>query len=191
MFTLLNDAPTLREMLVSTSLHRALSLLAEHPDRSYFVTEVSNLTGLSAGAASQALARLHRLGLVSRYRRGRLVLYAVNADHPVVRQQKILLTLIDLTPLLNQMKPVALEIILFGSRAEGADTADSDIDLYVITDDPDSVHEVIWGSSLAEKLRPIVVRPLEAGETRQQDPVFYEEVMRGIVLWRRPAPDES
>jgi DNA-binding transcriptional ArsR family regulator len=187
----MNGAITIREMLASTTLQQVLSLLVEHPDRGYFVTEISRLTGLSAGGASQALARLHQLGLVSREKRGRLVLYAADAHHPIVRQYRILLTLVDLTSLLDQLKPLALEITLFGSCAEGANTADSDIDLYVVADDPSTVHEVIWASPLSRKLRPVAVTPLESAETRQQDPVFYEQVMRGILLWRRPTPDES
>jgi len=191
MFTKMNRWSTIRELLVSTSLQQALGLLVEHPERSYFVTEISRLTGLSAGGASQALARLHRLGLVSRERRGRLVLYEIDAHHPLVRQYRILLTLIELNPLLDLLKPLALEIILFGSCAEGANTADSDMDLYMVADDPSTVHEVIWASPLAEKLRPVAVTPLESAQTRQQDPVFYEQVMTGIVLWRRPTTDES
>jgi len=96
-----------------------------------------------------------------------------------------------LTPLLDELKPLASEAILFGSCAEGANTAESDIDLYVITGDPDAIHHVIWRSPLAEKLRPIISTPIESSETKHQDPVFCGQLMRRIVLWRRSAPDEG
>lgn len=181
----------IRDIFVSTNLQCALGLLAEHPDESYFVKEISRLAGISYGGASEALARLHALGLVTREQRGKLVLCAANTRHPLIRYYKILLTLADLTPLLDELKPLASEVILFGSCAEGANTAQSDIDLYVITDDPHAIHDVIWRTPLAEKLRPVVTTPIESTETRQQDPVFYEQVMRGIVLWRRSTPDEG
>jgi len=181
----------MRDVFVSTNLQRALGLLAEHPDRSYFVKEISRLAGISYGGASQALAHLHALGLVTREQRGKLVLYTANTRHPLIRHYKILLTLADLTPLLDEMKPLASEVILFGSCAEGANTGESDIDLYVITDDPDAIHDVIWRSPLAEKLRPVISTPIESTEAKQQDPVFYEQVMRGLALWRRSTPDEG
>lgn len=181
----------MRSVFVSTNLQRALGFLAEHPDQSYFVKEISHLASISYGGASEALAHLHALGLVTREQRGKLVLYAANTRHPLIRHHKVLLTLADLTPLLDELKPLASEAILFGSCAEGANTAESDIDLYVITDDPDATHDLIWRSPLAEKLRPVISTPIESVETKQQDPVFYEQVMRGTVLWRRSAPDEG
>jgi len=180
-----------RDVFVSTNLQRALGLLAEHPDQSYFVKEISRLAGISYGGASEALAHLHALGLVTREQRGKLILYAANTRHPLIRYYKVLLTLADLTPLLDELKPLASEVILFGSCAEGTNVAESDIDLYVIADTPDAVHDAIWRSPLAEKLRPVISTPIESIETKQQDPVFYEQVMRGIVLWRRSTPDEG
>ena len=96
-----------------------------------------------------------------------------------------------MTPLLDELKPLTSEVILFDSCAEGANTAESDIDLYILTDDPDAIHDVIWRSPLAEKLRPVISTPIESSETRQQDPVFYEQVMGGLILWRRSTPDEG
>jgi len=188
-FTSVKGVSMLRDVFVSTSLQRALSLLAQHPDQSYFVKEISRLAGISYGGASEALAHLHALELVTREQRGRLVLYAANTRHPLIRYYKVLLTLADLTPLLDELKPLASGVILFGSCAEGANTAESDIDLYIITDNPDAIHDLIWRSPLAEKLRPVISTAIESTETKQQDPVFYEQVMSGIVLWRRSAPD--
>jgi predicted nucleotidyltransferase len=190
-FIAVKDATMMRDVFVSTNLQRALSLLAEHPDQSYFVKEISRLADISYGGASEALAHLHSLGLITREQRGKLVLYTANTRHPLIRHYKILLTLAELTPLLDELKPLASEVILFGSCAEGANTAESDIDLYIMTDDPDAVHDVIWRNPLAEKLRSVISTPIESIETRQQDPIFYEQVMRGIVLWRRSPPDES
>jgi len=126
-----------RDVFVSTNLQRALGLLAEHPDQSYFVKEVSRLAGISYRGASEALAYLHALGLIIRGQGGKLVLYAANTRHSLIRHYKVLLTLADLTSLLDELKPLASEVILFGSCAKGANTAESDIDLYIITDDPE------------------------------------------------------
>lgn len=180
----------MRDVFVCTNLQRALGFLAEHPGQTYFVKEISRLARISYGGASEAMAHLHALGFVTREQRGKLILYAADTRHPLIRYYKVLLTLAGLTPLLDELKPLASEVILFGSCAEGTDTAESDIDLYVTTDTPDAVHDVIWRNPLAEKLRPVINTPVESVETKQQDPVFYEQVMRGIVVWRRSTSDE-
>ena len=167
----------MRDVFVSTNLQRVLRLLAEHPGQTYFVKEISRLAGISYGGASEALAHLHALGLITREQRGKLVLYAANTRHPLIRQYKVLLTLADLTPLLDELKPLASEVILFGSCADGANTAESDIDLYVITDDPDAIHDVIWRNPLAEKLRPVISTPIESIETKHlTEPCFCGKV---------------
>ncbi|MGB5932373.1 MAG: nucleotidyltransferase domain-containing protein [Anaerolineae bacterium] len=181
----------IRDVFVSTNLQRALSFLAEHPEQTYFVKEISRLAGISYGGASEALAQLYALGLLTREQRGKLILYRASAQHPLIRRYKVLLTLTDLTALLDELKPLTSEVILFGSCAEGTNTAESDIDLYLTTDTPDVVRDVIWRTPLAKKLRPIISTPIGSVETKQQDPVFYEQVMRGIVLWRRSAPEEG
>jgi len=181
----------IRDVFVSTNLQRALGFLAEHPEQTYFVKEISRLAGISYGGASEALAQLYAFGLLTREQRGKLILYSASAQHPLIRRYKVLLTLADLTPLLDELKPLTSEVILFGSCAEGTNTAESDIDLYLTTDTPDAVRDVIWRTPLAKKLRPIISTPVGSVETKQQDPVFYEQVMRGIVLWRRSAPDEG
>ena len=56
----------MRDVFVSTNLQRVLRLLAEYPDQSYFVKEISRLAGISYGGASEALAHLHALGLITR-----------------------------------------------------------------------------------------------------------------------------
>jgi len=84
-FTSVKDVSVLRDVFVSTNLERALGFLAEHPDQSYFVKEISRLAGISYGGASEAVAYLHALGLVTSEQRGKLVLYAANTRHPLIR----------------------------------------------------------------------------------------------------------
>jgi predicted nucleotidyltransferase len=102
-----------------------------------------------------------------------------------------LLNLADLQLLLDKLKLIAREVILFGSRAEGTDTTESDIDLFVIAADKTAIYETVQQSTLAEKTRPVVITPIESVELKQQDPLFYEQVMRGILLWKGLSQDES
>ena len=180
-----------RDIFVSTSHQRVLSLLAERAGTPFFVREVSSLAGISYGGASEALADLATLGLIQREQRGKLTFYTADAAHPLIRYFKVLLNLTALAPLLDELKPIASEVILFGSYAEGTNTAQSDIDLFVIAEDKEAIYEAIRQSPLTEKIRPIVSDLIESIETKQRDPLFYEQVMRGITLWRSRGKDES
>jgi hypothetical protein len=85
----LKDVTMMREVFVCTNLQRALGFLAEHPGQTYFVKEISRLARISYGGASEALAHLHALGLVTRKQRGKLILYAANTRHPLIRYYKV------------------------------------------------------------------------------------------------------
>ena len=61
--------------------------------------------------------------------------YQIAEDNTAVKQYKINLTLKLISLLINKLKTKSLEIILFGSTSRGEQTADSDIDLFVLTND--------------------------------------------------------
>jgi predicted nucleotidyltransferase len=191
MFAQMRDHPLLKELFASTSHQRVLSVLAERPGVALYVREISSLAGVSAGGASEVLADLAALNLVARQQRGKLTLYTADVAAPLIRYFKILLNLADLQLLLDKLKLIAREVILFGSRAEGTDTTESDIDLFVIAADKTAIYETVQQSTLAEKTRPVVITPIESVELKQQDPLFYEQVMRGILLWKGLSQDES
>jgi predicted nucleotidyltransferase len=178
-------------IFAATNDQQVLRVLVERPNEALYVREVSSLAGISRGGASEALMRLADFGLATRQERGRLALYTADSAHPVVRYFKVLLNLVGLMPLLSSLKPMTAELILFGSRAEGVDTPQSDLDLFVIADDKDLVYETIRESDLAAHIRPVILSPLESIEMREQDPLFYDQVMRGILLWRRSGHDEN
>jgi hypothetical protein len=58
--------------------------------------------------------------------------YAADDRHPFVRQFKVLDTTARLEPLLRELRPLARRTVLFGSGAEGTNTADSDVDLFAL-----------------------------------------------------------
>jgi hypothetical protein len=63
--------------------------------------------------------------------------------HPFVRPFKVLNTVAQLEPLLQALRPLTRQITLFGSCAEGIDTADSDVDLFILTSDRSQVMKII------------------------------------------------
>ena len=88
-----------------------------------------------------------------------------------------------LQPLIQAIKEFCRQIILFGSCATGDDGINSDIDLFVLTDDPAVVRDMIGAFPFDRELRPIIVDPLELTMMESNDKEFLAEIRKGVVMW--------
>ncbi|MCX6767151.1 MAG: MarR family transcriptional regulator [Candidatus Micrarchaeota archaeon] len=161
---------------------KILAFLARHPSGQKYAREISREAGVSAGAASQELRKLAEAGLVSRQRRGKEFFYSLRTADPVVRQAKILFTLLELRPLVEKLAAASEKIVLFGSCSEGTDVEESDVDLLVITEKRQAVWEAVRGFKSAKKIAPVAVSLREWIEMKRKDRPFYERVEKGIIL---------
>jgi predicted nucleotidyltransferase len=98
-------------------------------------------------------------------------------------------TIIEIEPLYKKLKDAASKIILFGSSCRGEDTPDSDTDLFIVSHSKDRIEEEIKKFHSKRKIQAIVRTNLNFNEMKQTEPDFYEQVIKGIVLWE--AQDES
>jgi len=171
------------EETFSTSQGQVLRFLARHVGQSFYEKEIVERTNVSRSAANLATRSLHQAGLLLQERRGRMNFYAADGRHPFVRQFKLLDTVARLEPLLRELRPLARRIILFGSCAEGMDTADSDVDLFILAADRSKVMAAISHSGFDRPVQPIIVNNQELAAMKQAEPAFYTQVQRGIVLW--------
>lgn len=116
---------------------KALALLLLQPQRRLHVREIARLTGTVAGTMNKELDRLQRAGLLERHSVGNQLQYCANIQHPVYQELSALLRkTIGLADVLTlALMPVANRIsvaFVFGSVAQGSDTALSDVDVMVI-----------------------------------------------------------
>ena len=177
--------PSLQESLFAAPLLKVLNFLLQHPDLSLSDTElVSRVEGVKKSAANMALRRLAALGLVERVPRGAMVLNRL-VDSPLVRQLKVMSNLIALDPILQQLKPLCFTVRLFGSRADGSHVADSDYDLLVVTSKEEAVRRLIRKSDSAEQLQVLIKTPAEMLTSECDEPVLWEQVKKGVLLWQR------
>lgn len=85
-------------------------------------------------------------------------------------------------------KECPLQIILFGSAARGSATRHSDVDLLVVMNTPDNIHDRpkrIWAcfSDWEEDLDVIVYTPEEWAVKRSRPNAFIKKILsEGIVL---------
>lgn len=166
-----------------TSNQIILAFMANHPSRQYYSKEVKDQTGLSIGATNQALRELAGTGLLLREQKGRMSFYSADLSNPLVRQFKVLLNIASLYPLIKKVQDRCIRIILFGSAAQGTNTESSDVDLFILTNTPNEVLELVSSSEQGEKIQMLVKKPSEWAVAKKKETVFSEEVERGIILW--------
>jgi predicted nucleotidyltransferase len=145
--------------------------------------EIARSTGVSRSGANVALKYLLKENLVRSARKGRMSFYYVDIDDPLIKQLKIVTSLLVIQPLVKKLQKKSQKIVLFGSVAQGTNIEESDIDLFVLTNTPKETLELANKSKLTEKVQLVAKKPVDLAALKKNDPVFYEEVERGIVLW--------
>ena len=150
----------------------------------YYVREISRNLGISLGSASQSLRTLEEAGLVSKEHKGRLVIYRANMQHFLLREFKILLTLMEIDPIILRLKEVSTRIILFGSCAAGEDTIESDIDIFIESDIKREVamlHDR-YQEEFSRKISPVILDASEFRNLEVKDRPLYERINMGKVI---------
>ena len=170
-------------ILITPSFH-TLTFLGRHYHESFYVRELAKTLSIGVGSASIQLRDLCESGLITSERKGRTLLYRANISDPVVRETKILASLLELSPLTTSLKPHVSRMILFGSCAYGEDSSESDIDLFIETSDRPAVHHRISPDEkiLSRKLSPIIVSLEESAQLRTRDRPLYERIRQGKIL---------
>lgn len=119
---------------------RVLALLFGQPERSFRSGEVIALADSGTGAVHRQLVRLAETGLITVSHHGNQKLYRANPDSPVFAEMHgLVIKTIGLAgPLERALEPFRERIqaaFVYGSIAKGSDTARSDVDLMVISED--------------------------------------------------------
>ncbi|MCX9076060.1 MAG: nucleotidyltransferase domain-containing protein [Candidatus Methanoperedens sp.] len=150
----------------------------------YYVREISRNLDISLGSASQSLRTLEEAGLVLKEHRGRLVIYRANMRNFLLREFKILLTLLEIDPFILRLKEISSRIILFGSCAAGEDTIESDIDIFIESDNKRKVAMIHdhYQEEIPRKISPIILEASEFRILELKDRPLYERINMGKVI---------
>lgn len=136
----MKPAAGLADALFSKTQQRVLGPLFVNPDRSYFANELVRLAASGIGAVHRELAALEAAGLVTAKRMGNQKHYQANRAAPIFEELRgIAVKTFGVGEALREaLEPLSAKIRLafvYGSLAKGSDTAASDVDLMVISDD--------------------------------------------------------
>lgn len=169
--------------LFSTNAQKVLDFLIQNPGRQLLANEIERGAKISRAGVNNSLRKLAKEKLVIREKKAKIYLYSVDHTEPVIKQLKVLRTISLLQPLVDKVKKFSQKVILFGSCARGEDIPGSDIDLFILTNSDEEVRGFIKKHSLNKKFQLVVRTPLKFVEMKDKEPVFFEEVSRGITLW--------
>lgn len=185
-------ATSLADALFSGGRQRVLGLLFGQPQRSYYANELIGLAGVGSGAVQRELARLTQSGLVSVRRRGNQKHYQANPEAPIHAELCALVqkTFALADPLRAALRPWAPRIraaFVYGSVAKHSDTAFSDIDLMVLSDDLTyaDVYAALEDvqTTLGRTINPTLMLPADFGQRARQHQAFVTRVLEQPRIW--------
>lgn len=162
------------DALFTTTQQRVLALLFGQPQRSFFTQQLIELAGGGRGAVQRELERLQQSGLIVQSTQGNQKHYQANPSAPVFAELcgivgKLLGPADILRDALGSIADKVQLALLYGSSAAHRDTAHSDFDLLLISDDL-TLEEIYEALTPAEKRlgRPINPTLYTRGEFRKR-----------------------
>lgn len=182
----------LNSHIITTVNQKVLSFLAKFSDKASYERQIARKIGIAYGSANRALNELYSTGVIKRRQEGKMYFYSVDSSNATITEFKKLINMTLIEPLTEELKNISSRIVLYGSCAQGTDTSESDLDLFIVANDKERVTEAIGNFRFPQgfediHIQPVIKSPIEllgAGESEQ---AFLEEVERGIVLWERVA----
>jgi predicted nucleotidyltransferase len=182
---------SLADALFTTTQQRVLALLFGQPSRSFFATELIEITGSGSGAVQRELKRLTSSGLITVTLIGKQKHYQANPDSPVFAELRglVLKTVALVEPIRQALDQLADRItlaLLYGSVVKGTDTAASDIDLLIVADDVtlEDIYAALAPveADLGRRISPTLYTSQEFEERKASSSAFLTRVLSGEHL---------
>ncbi len=189
---------TLAELFPNPALVKVLSLFLLHPEKEFYQRGIAESTGNALLQVQRALKRIEHTGLVTKTKRGNMVYYKADRMHPAFEDLKrVFLKTIALGDALREaLAPLADKVklaFIFGSLAQGKETAQSDIDLFLIGELSLRETTKVIGSivpELGREFNPVVYPIKEFKKKARENHHFITEVIRNPKIWLIGNEDE-
>ena len=186
-------------LLFNDYRRRVLGLLLLHPDKKYHVREIARLTGTIAGTLHKELTRLAEAGVLVKETSGNQVLYGADTNCIIFEELASILRktsgIVDV--LADTLEPLAGKIdtaFVFGSVAQGRETAGSDVDLLIIGDvNFKKIVAALYDAqeTLHREINPKVYKKEEWMQLVRKKDAFAKEVMAGPKLFVKGSINET
>lgn len=171
---------------------RVLAVLFGAPDRSFYANEVIALAQSGTGAVQRELAGLSEAGLLNVRKQGNQKHYQANASAPVFTELR---SLVRKTMGLADVLRTALALLaaqidvafIYGSVARQQDTAQSDVDVLIVSNTLGygEVFTALESAtvSLGRKVNPTLYTSADLAKRVQNDNAFIARVWQQPKIW--------
>lgn len=169
---------SLASALFTPVQRRVLALLFGQPQRRFQSAELIRLARSGTGATHRQLQRLASSGLVLVTKEGNQKYYQANRELPIFPDLHglILKTVGIVEPIRDALRLLAKNIdaaFVFGSVAKESDRADSDVDLFVLSEKITypTLYEKLQSAEtrISRKINPVIMTPAEWRRKRGAD----------------------
>ena len=186
------------DLLFPATRQRVLAQLLLNADSSFHLRELARLTGSHAGTLGRELDKLTEGGLVLRSEQGNQVRYQADAGCPLFAELAAMFRkTLGMVPLLREaLAPLAGSIdvaLVFGSMAQGTQSAGSDIDLLVVG--KAGFAELVQAlypaqQSLQREINPVLYAPAEFRRRAPNDHAFVRQFLDKPNVFLRGGKDD-
>ncbi len=171
-----------QKLLSTPERARMLEHLLANPGEKLQVRSIAKKLGISPATVSKYLWIL---------RKKRIVDGTVDIRRPLARALKILLNIEKLDNAAEKLKTIprgTKGIGVYGSWANGMNTENSDIDIWLLSDSPMAEIELArmqahLKNSLKAECSILAVTPHKLAQMKEKDPVMYYSLVNSFVLW--------
>lgn len=185
-------------VLFTKTQQKVLGLLFGKPDQSFYLNEITKLSQMGRGTIKRELERMEAAGIVVKKRIGNQNHYQANSECPVyselmgIARKTFGVADVIKTALNSILDEVALAFI-YGSVAKGEDTAKSDIDLLIVSNELtySDVMERLLASetSIGRPINPTIYNVDQIEKKLKQDNAFVSRVMEQPKIWIKEDED--
>ena len=178
--------PTLDSIFFVTPEQKLMKFLVTEPTTSFtprvLASKLKGVRGLGgAEGLIKILGEMEEVGVVQFIDNRRAV--CLNNDHVAIKLLKTYSAVCDLEGVSTLAMPISSKGVLFGSRANGRSTSDSNYDLFVVTDQCDEIKRIIESHPLGKQVEVTCMTATEYSDLAKKNSDLYDKLEKGILLW--------
>lgn len=178
--------PALDSIFFVTPEQKLMKFLVSEPTTSFtprvLASKLKGVRGLGGvEGLVKILADLNEVGVVQFIDNKRAI--CLNNDHIAIKLLKTYSAVCDLEGVVQILTTISTKGILFGSRAIGTSTSDSNYDLFVVTDQAEEVKNQVEHHPLGKKIAVKCMTAAEYAKLDDQDSDLYNKLEKGVLLW--------
>ena len=187
-----NPSNSMADALFPKVRQRVLAVLFGTPDRSFYANELIALAQSGTGAVQRELAGLSQAGWLTVSKQGKQKHYQANVNAPAFAELRgLVLKTMGLADVLRAaLLPLAAQVdaaFVYGSVAKQQDTAQSDVDVMIIS--PSLGYGEVFGAlesaalALGRKVNPTLYSASDLANRIRKDSAFVTRTLMQPKIW--------